>query len=480
MLQDGPARRVAVCASHRDAVEEVIAASGQDLRFLTPQELVEDPLCWDVVIIDEAAKIPVPRLQQICAAHPGAHLAFATTTAGYEGTGKGFVLRFVAWLSARSTPVQALTLHTPIRWDPDDPLERAVFDALLLDAVPAALPGDAGAPLAMHPAEHVCLNRDALVAIPTLLRAVFGLLVHAHYRTTPSDLHRLLDAPNMAVHALLWRGHCVAVNLIAHEGAFSPADCEALSTGRRRIRGHALADTLITHGGQTAAGMLSMVRSVRIATHPDLRGRGLGAQLAAAVHRHHTPDLFGTLFGATPEVLRFRSAQGYQLVRVGGSRGDRTGEPAAIMVRAENARSQVIVDNLRAELARNLPLQLQLLDAGGTIATSPTLRAQLISMTPQPTPLSTNNVERLVRSYLGGPRSSDSVIAALRALASGPAIDELEPTDAIVIRSRIIELQSWSDTAAAAGLPTVRAAQRTLRRAVQHLWDVSVRVGQQP
>jgi tRNA(Met) cytidine acetyltransferase len=63
--------------------------------------------------------------------------------------------------------------------------------------------------------EAVALDRDALVADETQLREFFGLLVHAHYRTTPGDLHRLLDAPNLRLHALRHRGQVVAACLLA-------------------------------------------------------------------------------------------------------------------------------------------------------------------------------------------------------------------------------------------------------------------------
>ncbi len=66
-----------------------------------------------------------------------AHLAFATTARGYEGTGRGFLLRFVRWLEQRPEPVDHLRLDTPIRFAPDDPVERFTFEALLLDAKPS-------------------------------------------------------------------------------------------------------------------------------------------------------------------------------------------------------------------------------------------------------------------------------------------------------------------------------------------------------
>ncbi len=468
LRQRAAGQRVVLCAPSPAAAREVHRFAGAPLPELRPVELVACAPCWDVIVVDEAARVPVPRLQQVCRAHPRAHLVFATTTHGYEGTGRGFVLRFLDWLAGQDRPLRRLSLQAPIRWDAADPLEAALDAALLLAArVPSPPVAAPGRPV------HTLVDRDRLVADPALLAEVFGLLVHAHYRTTPADLHTLLDAPNVAVHLLRWGGRVVGVNLVAAEGGLPAARCAALARGEGRIRGHALADTLITHGGQPAAGRLPMLRSVRIATHPALRGQGLGHQLAADVHRHHQPALFGTLFGATPALLRFRRAQGYQLVRVGGSRGDRSGEPAAVMVRAETPQAHGIVDALRRELARSLPLQLALLDADGSVALSSTTRAALLAGLPAPTARSPAATAAMLRGYLDGPRTSDAVIAALRGLATPGALAALGPSDRALVEARVVRLASWTACAAAAGLPTVRAAQRQLKRACRRLAEAT-------
>src|SRR5690606_2622683 len=116
---------------------------------------------------------------------------------GYEGTGRGFVLRFLAWQKSEPRPSAIHTLSAPVRFDAGDPLERLVFDALALDAEPASLAG-----VDLDAARPEALDRDALASDEALLREVFGLLVHAHYRTTPSDLERMLDAPNLRVHVM--------------------------------------------------------------------------------------------------------------------------------------------------------------------------------------------------------------------------------------------------------------------------------------
>ncbi|MCA9706970.1 MAG: tRNA(Met) cytidine acetyltransferase [Myxococcales bacterium] len=469
--------RVAVTAPHPDAVAEVFRfASAQPgspdedgPRFVPLPSLVLGEERFDLVVVDEAAQLPVPMLRQLIGAHQGAHVALATTTHGYEGTGRGFVLRLLDWLEQGPVPLERLELHRPIRWDEGDPAERLTFDALLLDAEPARLP-----PGEPRDCELVAerLDRDALLHDEPTLRELFGLLVHAHYRTTPGDLHRLLDAPNLEVHALRWRTHVVAATLVAREGGLPRARCEAMARGAERIRAHALADALVCHLGRTWAGALTMIRSVRIATHPALRRLGLARRLVEHVHREHAPDLFGTLFGATPELLAFRRSLGYQLVRPSASRGARTGEPSVMMLRPVSPRACALVRELRAELARDLPRQLELLQADALLRLEPALVAALGEGLPSPAPLPAATRRALVESYAFGPRTAESVAVALLDLvrAHGERLERLVPVERALVEGRVVAGHGWARVAADAGV-TVPAAMRGLRRAVRRLLE---------
>ncbi len=433
-----------------------------------------------IIVVDEAAQVPVPALRRLVRRHPDARLAFATTTRGYEGTGRGFVLRFTTWLEdiqrARGRPLTALSLQTPIRWAADDPVERFVFDALLLDARPDPINADAAGP-----PRCVTFDRDALAADDARLRAVFGLLVHAHYRTTPRDLALLLDGPGVHLHGLLIDGRVAAVNLLVDEGRLPPDVAEGLFRGARSIRGQALPETLAADCGRPDAAGMKLLRSVRIATHPALRRRGLGATLAAEVHRLHRPDLFGTVFGATPAVLAFRRAQGYRLVRLGLSGGRRAGEPAAVMIRPCSAAAQALVRDLRVRLAVELPRQLELMATDQIVA--PALIDAVLAGLPAPRPDRAAR-DAAVAAYAFGPRGFESVGASVMAFVEqyfgeqcfvedspvehGPAARAtLSPADRDLIERRVLRAESWASVGAAHG--GVRAAMRQLRRAVRAL-----------
>ncbi|MFO7562792.1 MAG: GNAT family N-acetyltransferase [Enhygromyxa sp.] len=401
-------------------------------------------------------------------AHRNARLAFATTTHGYEGTGRGFSLRFLTWLEREHGPVERLEFHQPIRWSAGDPLERAVFEALLLDAEPAAIDVDADAARA----SLQLLDRDRLIRDLPRLRELFGLLVHAHYRTTPGDLQRLLDAPNLEIHAALLDGQVVGVNLIAREGELPNALIDAARSGRGRLRAQALADVLVAHLGHAEAGSLRMRRSVRVAVHPALRRCKLATRLVEQVHATPEVDLFGTLFGATAELIGFRRALGYEVVRVSASRGARTGEPSVMMLEPVSEPARRLLAELRRELARELDTQLRLLRADDGLTLDPALVEALRRGLPEVEPHSPAECLALVRAYAYGPRTFESVAAAVRGFLETAPLDRLAPQLRAVVEGRALHLHGWRRVTRDAGLASVSMTMRAMRRAIRALVDM--------
>ncbi len=475
-LRAAGVHRAVITAGLPESAAEVERFGEDAARFVPLAALLHgaaaDPTP-EVLVVDEAAQLPVPVLQRLVQRYPEARLAFATTARGYEGTGRGFVLRFLAWVRTQPRPVDEHTLTTPIRFDADDPLEDRFLRLLALDASPAALDP---ARVSTAATRYAVLDRDALAADEGRLREVFGLLVHAHYRTTPGDLHRALDAPNLSLHVLLWEDHVVSAALMALEGGLAPALCADMAAGRTRIRGHALADTLVTHGARPDAGTLRMLRSVRIATHPDLRRLGLARRLVEAIHHACDPkvDLVGTVFGATPELLAFRRSLDYTLVRVGVSRGTRTGEPAAVMVRPVSAVARALVAKLRGELARSLPTQLAL-QGRDELVLDPALVEALGADLPATPPPTTAEVDTAVATYLGGPVTCETAAWALGPwlVARAAALETRPPNERRLLEARLLRGLSWAEATAEAGYASVPAAMRAMRPAVRALADLS-------
>ena len=179
----------------------------------------------------------------------------------------------------------------------------------------------------------------------------------------------------------------------------------------------------------------------------------------------------GTLFGATPAVLRFRQAAGYRLVRVGGSAGARTGAPAAVMIRPLDTTAEPLLEDLRQELGWALPVQLDLLRSEVLVDPDHGLLETLADLAPPPGPLPSLALCRAaLPGALHGPRTLDSVQWAVeRLLETRSETTVLAPEEAALLRCRVQERASWEATRRAAGLPSIRATQRCLKQVLRKL-----------
>ncbi|MBZ5485941.1 tRNA(Met) cytidine acetyltransferase [Halomonas aquamarina] len=330
--------------------------SGAELCFLPPDVLTQEVEAGRqggdgrYLMVDEAAAIPAALLGQWLGAFP--RIAFATTVDGYEGSGRGFALRFRSALDRLAPQWKALTLNAPIRWAAGDPLEAAVNQLLLLKA---PLPD---VERLKPPVASQMIERAALALDEVALQALFGLLVQSHYRTSPSDLRQLLDGPGttLRVTGRSWAPQAVLVS--REEGGFAPALAEQVALGKRRPQGHLLAQSLAAHVGNRAALCARWRRVVRIATHPERRREGLGQQLIADDSRDAARQgvaLYGATFGAEAALLRFWLAQGFQPVRLGVTRETATGEFAVMVAKPLNDEGDAVLSALSAAFAAALP-----------------------------------------------------------------------------------------------------------------------------
>ncbi|WP_192036042.1 GNAT family N-acetyltransferase [Halomonas sp. YLGW01] len=377
------------------------------VSFVAPDALVEAALAGEqggagaLLLVDEAAAIPAPLLSRMLGAFP--RIAFATTVHGYEGSGRGFALRFREQLDRQTPGWQGLHLATPIRWAAEDPLERLTDRLLLLDAEPDEAskedepdetddndqtdePGKADTSMGEEgePTIVEC-SRDALAADEPRLRALFSLLVQAHYRTQPSDLRRLLDGPGGRVVCLGERGkpRPRAVALTVDEGGFAPELAEQVARGERRPRGHLLAQSLAAHAGSRAALTSRVRRVMRIAVDPRFRRLGhgralLGAELARA--SDDGIDLFGASFGAEAGLMAFWQRSGFRAVRLGLTREAASGEHALMVARATSPRGEALLEELTEGFQALLPSLL----AFELRAFDPALAAGLLAEGPVP------------------------------------------------------------------------------------------------
>ncbi|GGC86099.1 tRNA(Met) cytidine acetyltransferase TmcA [Vreelandella lutescens] len=354
------ARVAALCPdAQRDHMGDIALTNGSRLRFLPPDVLTEQVAqgslggSGSTLLVDEAAAIPAALLAPWLDAFP--RIAFATTVHGYEGSGRGFALRFRDVLERKAPQWRELTLQTPIRWSAGDPLEAVTQRVLLLDApLPNAEPSHG------ERRPTVVLHQASLAEQDVLLEKLFGLLVQSHYRTTPSDLRQLLDGPGTALRVVLdaHQTDPQAVLVTREEGGFDAALADQVARGERRPQGHLLAQSLAAHSGIRGALTARWRRVARIATHPQSRREGLGRQLLEediASAAQQGIALYGATFGAEAGLLQFWLALGFVPVRLGITREAATGEYAVMVAKALNQEGQLVLSELTAGFAASLP-----------------------------------------------------------------------------------------------------------------------------
>ncbi|MGB1270689.1 MAG: GNAT family N-acetyltransferase, partial [Endozoicomonas sp.] len=301
------------------------------IHFLAPDVLVASAPVTDLLMVDEAAAIPAPLLEAMLKRH--SRIVFATTVHGYEGTGRGFAVRFRKTLDAITPQWRELRMEEPIRWRSGDPVEAFVFQALLLNAAPCH--GRELAGITPEQCHFRPLSRMELLSHEALLNELFGLLVLAHYQTRPFDLRHLLDGGNIEVYGLFFRSRLVGTVLAAREGDIDDGLREAILLGQRRVKGHLLPQTLSHHLGIRDSVALQGLRIIRIAVHPQSQGMGLGKKMMASIRDQCVSggmDYLGTLFGATEELLAFWHQVGMVPVRIGVTREAASGAHSVLML----------------------------------------------------------------------------------------------------------------------------------------------------
>lgn len=327
----------------------------QRVRFVAPDELTRLARRGEVggagtrLLVDEAAALPAGLLGEWLGAFP--RIAFATTVHGYEGSGRGFAVRFLPRLTREAPGWQGLHLREPIRWAADDPLEGLVNRLLLLDAEPVA-------PAAEAEAVWQRVTPAELADDEPRLRALFGLLVQAHYRTSPADLRRLLDGPGVGIGALMVDRSPLGVVLTGDEGGFDAELAERVARGERRPRGHLMAQSLAAHAGSREVLMAKLRRVARIAVAEPQRRAGLGRRLLEAEverARGEGVDLLGASFGAESGLIAYWQALGFCALRLGLTRETATGEHAVMVARPLSERGKALVEGLAARFQRALP-----------------------------------------------------------------------------------------------------------------------------
>ena len=297
-----------VTAPAKAATDVLAQFAGEKFRFIAPDALLASDEQADWLVVDEAAAIPAPLLHQLVSRFPRTLLT--TTVQGYEGTGRGFLLKFCA----RFPHLHRFELQQPIRWAQGCPLEKMVSEALVFD----------DENFTHTPQGNIVISafeQTLWRSEPETPLKVYQLLSGAHYRTSPLDLRRMMDAPGQHFLQAAGENEIAGALWLVDEGGLSQQLSQAVWAGFRRPRGNLVAQSLAAHGSNPLAATLRGRRVSRIAVHPARQREGTGRQLiAGALQYTQDLDYLSVSFGYTGELWRFWHRCGFVLVRMGNHR----------------------------------------------------------------------------------------------------------------------------------------------------------------
>jgi tRNA(Met) cytidine acetyltransferase len=404
-----------------------------------------------IIFIDEAAGIPVPILFKLLKRFKIS--VFSSTIHGYEGAGRGFGLRFLKTLEKdESIETIKIELKTPIRYSSNDPIEKWLYDALLLNAEPPQLP------------QSINLN-EVIYEKPNLeewfnlnekpLREFVGICILAHYRNRPNDFAMLADAPHHQARVLkLSSGEIVAVLHLAEEGNLPEEFIDKIAEGED-IHGAVIPSCIIKH--YTPLKFFAKqkgLRVVRIAVHPELEGKGLGSKVLKNLIEESEAlgyDWVGAGFGATIPLLNFWLKNEFTPIHLSPSRNIVSGEYSVVVIKPLTRRA------LKLTLTLNQEFKLKLLNSLFTtyFTLDPKLARLLFKGVKEPKlfkPKLTKVQERRLLMYTKGILTFESAADAIKALldahfmSSDSSRFEVKPEVEAALIAKCLQGKSWALT----------------------------------
>ena len=300
------------------------------MPFFAPDALLQQieeknisPNQW--LFVDEAASLPLPFLQQFCSYFD--KVVLTTTTHNYEGTGRGFSLKLPKQINRQ---IKHWQLSQPLRWQANDALEDFVNALLLLDEDLSYTENNGRSQKHDYTAEEMNLTEK---------KAFYTLLSQAHYKTTPTDLRRLLDGTNQQFFRVLHQEHTLLGGIWAiDEGGLDPELIQAIWRGARRPQGNLMAQYLCFQANLPEACELRSKRISRIAVDPNYQNQGVGKRLISEFilqirqQKQSLVDFVSVSFGMTENLLHFWRQAGFILVQITPNKEASSGYPSAMML----------------------------------------------------------------------------------------------------------------------------------------------------
>jgi tRNA(Met) cytidine acetyltransferase len=466
--------------------EKSLSFESSDMSFFAPDTLLTTQPDIDFLIVDEAAAIPAPLLSQMLTHYN--RVAFASTIHGYEGTGRGFAIKFRQQLDQQTPQWRQLSITQPIRWAINDPLENWVFSALLLDT--EVVPNHRLSTKSSSEITYRMVPTDELIADEVLLSSLFGLLINAHYQTSPNDISQLLDDVNMKLLVAELKKDegdneqttsIVGCCLVSLEGGFDTDLAQQVMLGKRRVKGHLLAQSVAAHIGILQGATQHCARILRIAVHPFLQQQGIGSSLLGFTQEwagQQQLDYIGTSFAAAPELVSFWRKADFLPIRLGVTKDASSGTHSLLAVQpisdAAQSWQQCAVSLFSANFLSQRVEQFNKLENELFISLFQYSSAQLDTAKYMPVPHSFRDLQ--LSCYCEGGLGYDLAIASIESWLSDWVVSDdfiYDHTAALAV-VKVLQKQSWDTVVAHFSLPSRKHAEHTLRSYITEHYQSSL------
>ncbi|HHW7568295.1 TPA: tRNA(Met) cytidine acetyltransferase TmcA [Mannheimia haemolytica] len=372
--------KVLITARSYSALPSFWRSAEQKIPFFAPDNLIEQvksknisPTQW--LFIDEAASLPLPILHTLCAYFE--KVVLTTTTQNYEGTGRGFELKFPVMLNK---PFKHWMLSQPLRWSENDPLEAFVTELLLLSEEKSPLFSKEGKGEIYSLRSHYVpllkqrsnakrlwqkqLSKNISYSNKHLQEkiAFYRLLANAHYKTTPTDLRRLFDGENQLLFSQQKNEQLIGGIWAMQEGGLDEKLTQAIWLGERRPQGSLVAQYLCFQGNLPQACKLHSIRISRIAVLPEKQNQGVGKRLISQFILQNSVekrplDFISVSFGLTTPLHAFWQSCGFQLVQITPNKEASSGYQSAMMIYPISEQGKLFAQQATQAFARDFALQ---------------------------------------------------------------------------------------------------------------------------
>ncbi|BCN92338.1 tRNA(Met) cytidine acetyltransferase TmcA [Thiomicrorhabdus immobilis] len=428
------------------------------IEFIAPDALILSPTTADLLLVDEAAHLPTPLLTELLMRHH--RLVFATTLHGYEGSGRGFELRFKKQLEQHTPDWKTSQLNQPIRWAENDPLEKSINQALLLNSG-LSESQTSPQPGRLPEIKYQQLTAKQLLSQSGLLESLFGLLVQAHYQTSPNDLQQLLNAPNIHILVASFKQNgqtqIIGALLCVEEGKLGPST--------KRAHGHLVPQLLTKNYAQDNFLMLSTWRIMRIAVHPEYQRNGIGLQLTKEIETLATNarvDYLSSSFGASDELLPFWFKQNFWPLHVGVKRDKASGSHNIVVTKPLSAMARQALALIQERFQQQFPHLL--------LESLPNLSAIQIWQIIQTFRFKQRNhkLDRVLQNYLNNKRPYEAISSRIWewSIQSAPVIRQSSIVEQTIWCDKILKKMSWQEVAHQHHLAGRKGVEEALKKII--------------